>query len=149
MLSKRDLRSDKMDTRRRSSKPYDGTDRDSKSADKRGRTSFVRDFDLFVTVRFLDETPAVLLLHLLRSKHGYSFEWKNGETPRLANNVKSITCTMDNFVLLFVPKLSSIPAAVCLQHRDQRISKNISENWDYYQIQSRLEVTSMHAGNRC
>ena len=24
-----------------------------------------------------------------------------------------------------------------------------SENWDHYQIQSRLEVTSMHAGNRC
>ena len=32
------------------------------------------------------------------------------------------------------------------QHRDQRISKIISRNWDYYQIQSRLEVSSMHAG---
>ena len=61
----------------------------------------------------------------------------------------SITCTTDNFVLLAVPGLSSIPAAVCLQHRDQRISEIISENWDYYQNQSRSEVTSMHAGNRC
>ena len=42
-----------------------------------------------------------------------------------------------------------IPAAVRLQHRDQQINKIISENWEYYQIQSRLEVTSMHAGNRC
>ena len=54
---------------------------------------------------------------------------------------------MDNFVLLVVPELSSVPAAVCLQHRDQQIC--FSENWDHYQIQSRLEVTSMHAGNRC
>ena len=28
---------------------------------------------------------------------------------------------MDNFVLLVVPELSSVPAAVCLQHRDQQI----------------------------
>ena len=74
---------------------------------------------------------------------------KKGETPQLANNWKSITRFLDNFVLLVVPGLSSLPAAVCLQHRDQRISKISSENWDYYQIQSRLEVTSMHAGNRC
>ena len=60
-----------------------------------------------------------------------------------------ITCIMDNFVFLVVPGLSSIPAAVCLQHRDQQISKIVSETWDYCQIQSRLEVTSMHAGNRC
>ena len=73
---------------------------------------------------------------------------KNGETARLTPNGKTITCTMNNFVPLVVPGLSSIPAAVCLQHRDQRISKIIPENWDYYQIQSRLEVTSMHAGNR-
>ena len=74
---------------------------------------------------------------------------KKVKTPQLANNWKSITRFLDNFVLLVVPGLSSLPAAVCLQHRDQRISKITSENWDYYQIQSRLEVTSMHAGNRC
>ena len=69
---------------------------------------------------------------------------KKGETPQLANNWKSITRLMNNFVLLVVPGLSSIPAAVCLQHRDQRISKIVPESWDYYQIQSRLEVTNMH-----
>ena len=110
---------------------------------------FVHDFDLFVTVRLLDGTPAVLLLDMLCSKHRYSFEWKNGKTPRLTTNGKSITCTMDNFVLLAVPGLSSIPAAVCLQHRDQRISEIIPENRDCYQNQSRSEVTSMHARNRC
>ena len=41
-----------------------------------------------------------------------------------------------------------IPAAFCLQHQDQRISLLIPENWEHYQIQCRLEVTSMHGGNR-
>ena len=36
----------------------------------------------------------------------------------------------------------------CLQHRDQRISLIIPENWEHCQIQWQLEVTSMHAGNR-
>ena len=39
-----------------------------------------------------------------------------------------------------------IPAAFCLQHRDQKVSQIIPENWAHYQIQQRLEV---HAGNRC
>ena len=110
---------------------------------------YVHDLDLFVTVRSLNETSLVLLLDILCLRHGYSFEWKIDETPRLTNNVKSINCTINNFVLLVVPRLSSIPAAFCLQHRDQQIRKVIPKNWNYYHIQSRLEVTSMHAGNRC
>ena len=34
-------------------------------------------------------------------------DWKNGETPRLTKNGNTITCTMDNFVPLVVPGLSS------------------------------------------
>ena len=143
MLRKRDLSSDKKGILREDPETVTALSQINEDA-----LVFVRDFDLFVTLRFLDETSAVLLLQMLCSKHGYSFEWKNGETPRLANHGKSITCTLDNFVLLVVPGLSSIPAAVCLQHRDQRIS-NFSEHWDCYQIQSRLEVTSVHAGSRC
>ena len=80
---------------------------------------FAHDLDLFVTVRLLDETPAVLSLRMLCSKHGNSFEWKNGETPRLANNGKTTTWKMDNFVFLVVPGLSSHSSSqVRLQHRD-------------------------------
>ena len=68
---------------------------------------FDHDLDLFATVQFLDETPAILLLTQLCSKRGCSYEWKNGETPRLTQNWKTITCTMDNSVLLVVPGLSS------------------------------------------
>ena len=112
MLRKRDVNSDKMDTLRRGSRNHITVlGRDWESANKRGCTSFYHDFNRFVTVRLLDETPAVPSLLILCSKHGYSLEWKNAKTPRLANNGKSITCTMDNFVLLVVPGLSSIPSS--------------------------------------
>ena len=55
---------------------------------------------------------------------------KTAKLSRLANNGKSTTCTMDNFVLLVVPGLSSIPAAARLQHRDQRISENCFQKFE-------------------
>ena len=152
MLSKRDLSSDEKGYfAEKVQKPDNGTEPwPGKVQMNENAQVFVHDFDLFVTVRLLDEMPAVLLLHLLCSKNtGIHLSGKIGETPQLATNWKSITGMMDNFELLVESGLSSIPAAVCLQHRDQQISKIMSENWDYYQIRPRLEVPSMHAGNRC
>ena len=68
---------------------------------------YVQDLDLFVTVQILEETPAVFSLGKLCSEHGYSYEWKNGETPCLTKHGKIITYTMDNFVPLVVPGLKS------------------------------------------
>ena len=68
---------------------------------------YVQDLDLFVTLQLLEETPAVLSLGKLCSEHGCSYEWKNGETPQLTKDGKTITCTADNFVPLVVPRLSS------------------------------------------
>ena len=78
MLSKRDLSSDKKGHFEKVQRSYDATDRDRESANNEDAQVFVHDFDLFVKVRLLDETPAILLLDLFCSKHGYSFEWKIG-----------------------------------------------------------------------
>ena len=120
MLSKRDVSSDKMDTRRRSRNHMTVLAVTGKVQMNEDAQVFVRDFGLFVTVRLLDETPSVPSLRMLCSKNGYSFERENGETPRLANNGKSITLAMDNFELLVVPAIHS--SSSCLQHRDQRAS---------------------------
>ena len=73
---------------------------------------FVHDLDLFVTVQLLDETPAILLLHQFCSKRGYSYERKNGETLRLSQNRKTITCIMDNLTPLVVSRLSSYSSSI-------------------------------------
>ena len=106
-------------SRRRSRNPTTGSSRYRKKC-KYTRTHefFVHDFDLFMKVRLLDETPAVPLLHTLFSKTRIFIWVEVGETSQLANNGKSIT-----FVLLVVPRLSSIPAAARLQHQDQQVSK--------------------------
>ena len=110
---------------------------------------YVQDLDLFVTVQLLEETPAVLSLGALCSEHGYSYEWKNGETPQLAQNGKSITCTMYNFVLLLYQDCHHLPAAARLLHRDQKNSPILPVYRKHHQIQWRLDVVSIHAGNRC
>ena len=69
---------------------------------------FVHDLYLFATVQLLDETLAVLLLHVLCSKHRV----ENSEIPQLTQNGKSITCIMDNSVLLVVSRLSSYSSSI-------------------------------------
>ena len=58
--------------------------------------------NLFVTVQFLEETPAVLSLRRLCEDYGYSCEWVSGPKPRLAKDRKSIICKTYNFVPLVV-----------------------------------------------
>ena len=92
---------------------------------------YVKDLDLFITVQLLEETPAVLSLGKLCSKHGCSYEWKNGETSRLTKNEKTlITCIMDYFVPLVVPRLSSSSSsfsASTSRPKDQSNSSGESE----------------------
>ena len=57
----------------------------------------------FVTMQLLEETPAVLSLCKLCKDHGCSFEWVNGQEPRLTHNGKTSICKTDNFVPLVVP----------------------------------------------
>ena len=80
-LSKRDLSSDEMDTLRKSRKPKTLLAATGEVQINEEGQFFLHDLDLFVTVQLLDETPAVLTLGMLGSDHGYSHEWKNGETP--------------------------------------------------------------------
>ena len=76
MLSKKDLSSDKMNTLRRSKNPMTVLTVTGEVQINEDAQVFVQDFDLFVTVRLLNETPAVPSLRVFCSQHGYSFEWK-------------------------------------------------------------------------
>ena len=68
---------------------------------------YVHDFSLFVTVKLLEETLAVLSLQKLCEDHGYSYEWVSGQKPRLTKAGKTIVSKTDNFVPLVVPGLST------------------------------------------
>ena len=70
-------------------------------------TVCVKELDIFLTMKVLEDTPAVLSLGKLCDEHGYSYEWINGQKPHLIKNSIRIQCNTENFVPIVVPGLSS------------------------------------------
>ena len=70
-------------------------------------TVYVRELDLFVTVKLLDDTPAVLSLGKFCEDHGKTYHWTSGQKPQLTKNGKRINCKTANYVPFVVPDLST------------------------------------------
>ena len=68
---------------------------------------YVKELDIFLTMKVLENTPAVLSLGKLCDENGYSHEWINGQKPLLIENSIRIQCNTENFVPIVVPGLSS------------------------------------------
>ena len=68
---------------------------------------YVKELDIFLTMKVLENTPAVVSLGKLCDENGYSYEWINGQKPHLIKNGIRITCNTENFVPIVVPGLSS------------------------------------------
>ena len=68
---------------------------------------YVQELDIFLTMKVLDNTPAVLSLGKLCDENGYSYEWINGQKPHLIKDGIRIICNTENFVPIVVPGLSS------------------------------------------
>ena len=70
-------------------------------------TVHVRELDMFLTVKIIEDTPAVLSLGKLCEDHGYSCEWTNGQKPCLIKNGVRIQRNAENYVPIVVPCLST------------------------------------------
>ena len=70
-------------------------------------TVYVKELDIFWTMKVLEDTPAVLSLGKLCDEHGYSYEWINGQKPHLIKSGIRIQCNTENFVSIVVPGLST------------------------------------------
>ena len=77
-------------------------------------TENVKQLDPFVTVMFLEETPAVLSLGKLCADHGIHYHWTSGQKPHLAENGKRIDCTISNYVPFVVPGLTASSSSTAL-----------------------------------
>ena len=66
---------------------------------------YVKGLDIFLTMKVLENTPAVLSLGKLCDENGYSYEWINGQKPQ-KNGIR-IPCNTENFVPIVVPGLSA------------------------------------------
>ena len=70
-------------------------------------TVYTKELDIFLTMKVLENTPAVLSLGKLCDEHGYSYEWINGQKPHLIKNGFRIQCNTEIFVPIVVLGLSA------------------------------------------
>ena len=107
MISKKDLSKAEMDTLTKSCSPTMVITANGEVQTHEEAIVYVKELDIFLTMKVLENTPAVLSLGKLCDENGYSYEWINGQKPHLIKNGIRINCNTENFVPIVVPGLSS------------------------------------------
>ena len=79
MISKKDLNDAEVDTLTQSCSPTIVLTANGEVQTNEEATVYVRELEKFLTVKLLEDTPAVLLLRKLCDEHGYS---KSGSTVK-------------------------------------------------------------------
>ena len=107
MISKKDLSDAEIDTLTKSCSPTIVLTANGEVQTHEEATVYVKELDIFLTMKVLENTPAVLSLGKLCDENGYSYEWINGQKPQLIKDGIRIICNTENFVPIVVPGLSS------------------------------------------
>ena len=107
MLSRKDLNSSELETVMISQSPTTVVAANGEVQTNDEETVCVKELDLFVTVKLLEETPAVLSLGKLCEDHWYSYEWTSGQQPHLIKDGWRIQCSTENYVPILILGLST------------------------------------------
>ena len=83
MISKKDLCEAEMDTLTKSCSPTIVITANGEVQTQEEAIVYVKELDMFLTMKVLDNTPAVLSLGKLCDENGCSYEWINGQKPHL------------------------------------------------------------------
>ena len=135
MISKKDLNSAEVDTLTKSCSPTIVITASGEVQTHEEATVYVKESDIFLTMKVFEDTPAVLSLGKLFDEHGYSYEWINGQKPHIIKNGIRIQCITENLVPIVFPGLStssslSLPSSTSMtpsrQHIDHPTSSSSS-----------------------
>ena len=107
MISKKDLSDAEMDTMTKSCSPTIVVTANGEVQTHEEATVYVKELEKFLTMKVLENTPAVLSLGKLCDENGYSYEWINCQKPHLIKEGIRIICNTENFVPIVVPGLTS------------------------------------------
>ena len=107
MISKKDLNSAEMDTLTKSCSPRIVITANGEVQTHEEAIVYVKELDIFLTMKVLENTPAVLSLGKLCDENRNSCEWINGQKPHLIKNGNRIQCNTEKFVPIVVSGLSS------------------------------------------
>ena len=98
MISKKDLSEAEMETLTKSCSPTIVKNADGEVQTQEEAIVYVKELDMFLTLKVLENTPAVLSLGKLFDKNGYSHEWINGQKPHLIKDGIQMICNTEYFV---------------------------------------------------
>ena len=133
MISKKDLNDAEMDTLTKSCSPTIVITANGEVQTHEEATVYVKELDIFMTMKVLENTPTVLSLGKLCDENGYSYEWINGRKPHLIKNGIRMQCNTENFVSIVVPGLStssssSFPSSTSMTPSRQEIDHPTSSS---------------------
>ena len=111
MIIKKDLSKAEMDTLTKSTRATKVITANGEVQTHEEAIVYVKELDIFLTMKVFENTPAVLSLGKLCDENGYSYEWINGQKPHLIKDGIRIICNMENFVPIVVSGLSSSSSA--------------------------------------
>ena len=83
MISKKDLSDAEMDTLTKSCSPTIVITANGEVQTHEEATVYVKELEKILTMKVIENTPAVLSLGKLCDENGYSYEWINGQKPHL------------------------------------------------------------------
>ena len=107
MISKKDLSDAEMELLTKSCSPTKVITANGEVQTHEEATVYVRELGIFLTMKVLDDTSAILSLGKLCDENGYSYEWINGQKPHLIKEGIRIICNTENFVPIVVLGLTS------------------------------------------
>ena len=111
MINKKNLSDAEMDTLTKSCSPTIVITANGEVQTHEEAIVYVKELDTFLTMKVLEDTPAVLSRGKLCDENGNSHEWINGQKPHLIKDGIRIICNTENFVPIVVPGLSSSSSA--------------------------------------
>ena len=91
MISKKDFNSAEMETLTKSCSPTIVITANGEVQTHEEAIVYVKELDMFLTLKVLENTPAILSLGKLCDENGYSYEWINGQKPHLLKKRDSNT----------------------------------------------------------
>ena len=107
MISKKDLSKAEMDTLTKSCSPAIVITANGEVQTHEEAIVYVKELEKFLTMKVLEDTPAVLSQGKLCDEHGYSYECINGQKTHLIYNGIRTQCNTENFVPIVVPCLTT------------------------------------------
>ena len=126
MISKKDLSDAEMDTLTKSCCPTILITANGEVQTHEEATVYVKELEKFLTMKVLEDTPAVLTLGKICDENGYSCEWINGQKTHLIKNGIRIQCHCSTSS----SSSSSSPTATSsdneTRERDDRIESDMS-----------------------